>query len=81
MPKIAFRKVPCRLCGELTMRAQTQLCDPCWELERRVLDRPELALKILWQHWYPGALRVSELLAATRSAEATDQPEVPYESE
>lgn len=41
--------VPCRLCGTPTRMTGTALCDPCWELERRVSDRPGIALMVLQQ--------------------------------
>lgn len=39
--------VPCRICGISTESLGTQLCDRCWELERRVLAAPGLTRKIL----------------------------------
>ena len=38
---------PCRLCGQPTRMLGTELCDGCWELERRVTSNPELTRKIL----------------------------------
>ena len=39
--------IKCRICGEMEAFDGTNLCDPCWELERRIKERPDLALKIL----------------------------------
>ncbi|MCK4666930.1 hypothetical protein KAU33_09285 [Candidatus Dependentiae bacterium] len=30
------KKVRCKFCGELTLSTNTQLCDNCWEFERRI---------------------------------------------
>lgn len=30
------KKVPCKFCGELTLCTNTQLCNNCWEFERRI---------------------------------------------
>lgn len=43
----AEEAVPCRLCGTATPMVNTELCDPCWELEKRIHHQPELANKIL----------------------------------
>lgn len=39
--------ISCRRCQTQTRRLATRLCDPCWELERRIADRPEIAAEIL----------------------------------
>lgn len=39
--------VPCDLCGTPTPMTGTRRCDPCWELERRVEQRPEVAKKLV----------------------------------
>lgn len=39
--------IVCRLCNKPTDKHGTRLCDPCWELEHRVLSNKELARKIL----------------------------------
>jgi NMD protein affecting ribosome stability and mRNA decay len=41
------KTIACRYCGRRTMMLGTKLCDPCWELERRIEYTPELALAIL----------------------------------
>jgi hypothetical protein len=41
------QEIPCKYCGEQTPMLDTKLCDPCWELGRRIEAAPELALKIL----------------------------------
>jgi hypothetical protein len=38
---------PCELCGAPTPMLSTKRCDRCWELEHRIEQDPELALKIL----------------------------------
>lgn len=43
------KQVPCDICGEATPYAFTRRCNSCWELERRVEARPDLARKILEQ--------------------------------
>lgn len=45
--QIQDETVACTLCGKQTRMLGTQLCDPCWELEKRVRHSPELARKIL----------------------------------
>lgn len=40
-------KIPCRLCKKPTSFLGTKLCNRCWELETRIRNDPELALKIL----------------------------------
>lgn len=40
-------EIPCRLCEKPTPMLGTKLCDRCWELETRIRNDPELALKIL----------------------------------
>lgn len=39
----------CNLCqsGNPILKGGTGLCDPCWELNRRVRERPDLAEKVL----------------------------------
>jgi hypothetical protein len=38
----------CRICQEREASGlATILCDGCWELEHRILNRPDLAIKIL----------------------------------
>jgi len=39
--------VPCKWCGVQTPMLGTRLCDRCWELERQVVLRPDLARAIL----------------------------------
>lgn len=39
--------VPCGLCGRPTPMTGTRRCDPCWELEWRVRDAPDVARKVL----------------------------------
>lgn len=39
--------IPCGLCAKPTFMLSTKRCDPCWELEKRIQDRPELARQIL----------------------------------
>lgn len=40
----------CQLCAQHTVIGHgTKLCDPCWELDKRVRANPELALTVLWQ--------------------------------
>ena len=39
--------MPCKRCGEATDKLATQLCDNCWELERRIKYNPKVALEIL----------------------------------
>ncbi len=38
---------PCTWCGRPTKMLGTKLCDPCWELERRVRMDPLLAARML----------------------------------
>jgi len=37
----------CELCGNITQFIGTRRCNDCWELEKRIEQNPELALKIL----------------------------------
>ncbi|MHC4397136.1 MAG: hypothetical protein ACYS1A_15965 [Planctomycetota bacterium] len=37
----------CKYCGKQTPMLGTKLCDPCWELSRRIEAAPDLALEIL----------------------------------
>jgi len=30
------KKVPCKLCGELTLCTNSRLCNNCWEFQRRI---------------------------------------------
>lgn len=39
--------VSCKLCGHPTHMLGTKLCDPCWELEVRIRQDPEIARKVL----------------------------------
>lgn len=39
--------VACRLCGEQTFMTGTKMCERCWQLERRIVRDPDLAVKIL----------------------------------
>jgi len=39
--------IGCKLCNRPTRMLGTKLCDPCWELQRRIEYNPEMALKIL----------------------------------
>lgn len=39
--------VSCRLCGEKTAGEATRLCDSCYELDRRIRERPGIAAVIL----------------------------------
>jgi predicted signal transduction protein with EAL and GGDEF domain len=39
--------VPCELCNAPTLMCGTRRCDICWELERRIEARPEVAAAIL----------------------------------
>ena len=41
------RTVPCAICVEPTPRTGTKRCDICWEMERLIHRRPDLARKIL----------------------------------
>lgn len=38
---------PCKLCGKPTRMLGTKLCDPCWELDRRIRADPAIAAKVL----------------------------------
>ena len=40
-------KVPCKWCGTPTAMLGTEMCDGCWELDRRIGVNPELARRIL----------------------------------
>ena len=46
-PRPGESNVPCGICGKPTRMLATKRCDPCWELETRIHDAPELARKIL----------------------------------
>lgn len=39
--------VPCELCGEKTYLIATKRCNGCWELESRIIEDKELAIKIM----------------------------------
>jgi len=39
--------VPCKWCSTATRMTGTRMCDPCWELERRISADPELARRML----------------------------------
>ena len=39
--------VACGLCGAPTNSIATKRCDPCWELERLVHDRPAVAFEVM----------------------------------
>jgi hypothetical protein len=40
---------PCKYCGKPTPMLGTKLCDPCWELEKRIGISPEVAREILME--------------------------------
>lgn len=51
--------IKCTLCGEREARGEgTGLCDPCWELDRRIRSDPGLASQILNQIWTENLARV-----------------------
>lgn len=52
------RVVACELCGKPTIMLSTQRCDGCWELERRVQNDPDIALRVLAKMNQP-SLRIS----------------------
>ena len=33
--------IPCEICGEPTMMLGTKRCDPCWEIESRIVNDPK----------------------------------------
>lgn len=39
--------VPCGICGTPTAMTGTKRCDPCWEMETKIVQNPILARKIL----------------------------------
>lgn len=45
--KNKVEKVECTVCGDLTNKLGTKLCDRCWELKSRIERHPTLAMKIL----------------------------------
>jgi len=48
-----IKTIPCRICTDSTPMLSTELCDRCWELERRVEADPELTRKILASKEHP----------------------------
>ena len=44
---IEQKTVPCELCGTQTDYTGTKLCNPCWELNRRIRSNPDIARQIL----------------------------------
>ena len=53
----------CRICQEReAFGPGTGLCDGCWELEHRILNRPDLAIKILSNLGYEVKGRKQEAL-------------------
>lgn len=40
-------EVPCELCGDSTSMTATKRCNRCWELETRIQNDLDLALKII----------------------------------
>lgn len=42
-----YTVVPCELCGTPTYKTGTKRCDPCYELEWRIINNPVVALKVL----------------------------------
>jgi hypothetical protein len=55
---------PCKYCGKQTPMLGTKLCDPCWELERRIYTSPEIAIQILGQFDQDHEARMAEKHAA-----------------
>lgn len=39
--------IPCQICGDLTPMTATKLCDDCWEMQKRIQRRPEIAELLL----------------------------------
>lgn len=39
-------QVPCKHCGIMTTMIGTQMCDPCWHVDRAATRNPDLAYKV-----------------------------------
>ncbi len=47
LPVRTDETVPCTLCGKPTEMLNTELCDPCGELNTRIRKDPDIARKVL----------------------------------
>jgi hypothetical protein len=47
LPSKPRKVVACKHCGDNTPMLGTQLCDPCWLMERHIASKPDAAQKIL----------------------------------